>query len=143
MTSRVPAPQPTQLAQPFWDALLEQRILIQRCNSCGNLIHNPKIRCPNCHGADLGWANCPTSGRIYSYTVVHRPLNDAFADNVPYVIGLVELDEVKVRLMTNIVNCDEEALEIGERVNAVFPKVADDFTVFAFEPAMSGAYDGR
>jgi uncharacterized OB-fold protein len=137
VTSIVPAPRPTEIAQPFWAALLEKRIVIQRCKSCGTFIHNPKIRCPSCHGVDLGWASAPNSGSIYSFTVVHRPLNEAFAGNVPYVIGLVELDEVKVRLLTNIVNCDVEGIAVGDRVQAVFPKVSGNFTVFAFQPVES------
>ena len=58
----------------------------------------------------------------------------AFAEDVPYAIVLVELDE-GVRVMSNMVNCDPEQVHIGMPVRLVFEDVNDETTMYKFEPA--------
>ena len=57
------------------------------------------ISCESC-GIDFS----PTSGRgtVYSFAVVHRVYHPGFTDAVPYVVGVVELEEGP-RLPTTIV----------------------------------------
>jgi hypothetical protein len=57
-----------------------------------------------------------------------------FPDRVPYVAAIVELDEGP-RVMTNIEQCDFEALEIGMRVQVGFRAISDDITIPVFRPA--------
>jgi uncharacterized OB-fold protein len=63
------------------------------------------------------------SGRawLYSYTVVQRAFHAGFADRLPYVLGLVELDEqAGLRMVTNIVDASPESLWIGMPLEVTF-----------------------
>ena len=51
-------------------------------------------------------------GAVYSYSVMRRV-------PVPYALAYVTLDE-GVTMMTNIVDCDLDAIRIGQRVRLVF-----------------------
>ena len=75
------------------------------------------------HGVD------PASGRgtIYSYSVMRRV-------PVPYAIGYVTLEE-GVTMMTNIVDCDLDAIRIGQRVKVVFKPTDGGPPVPMFTPA--------
>ncbi|HMC42178.1 MAG TPA: OB-fold domain-containing protein, partial [Acidimicrobiales bacterium] len=53
----------------------------------------------------------------------------------PYVIAIVEIEEqTDVRLMTNIVNCEVDRVEIGMAVTVTFEQ-HDDVWIPLFEPA--------
>jgi uncharacterized OB-fold protein len=60
-------------------------------------------------------------GRLFAWTVVRHAFLPAFADEVPYVPGLVALDEdPAVRIVTRIVDCDPEQLRFDQSVRVVF-----------------------
>ncbi len=66
--------------------------------------------------------------------MVRRTANPAFAPLVPYVYGLVDLDEGP-RLTTNVVGCPVEDVAVGLRVQVRFEDVEGSGTVVLFEPA--------
>ena len=53
---------------------------------------------------------------------------------MPYVAAVVELDEGP-RLMTNVVDCDVDAVAVGMPVEVTFRAIDDDVTVPVFRPA--------
>jgi hypothetical protein len=55
-----------------------------------------------------------------------------------YVLAWVELDEGPV-LITNIVDCDVESLEIGQQVRVRFHRTREGRTVPVFVPEPSAA----
>jgi uncharacterized OB-fold protein len=72
-------------------------------------------------------------GTVYSFTVVHKG-EGQFSGAAPYVLAYVELDEGP-RLMTNIVDCDEQGLRIGLPVVAVFHGEDPSWAIPRFRPA--------
>jgi uncharacterized OB-fold protein len=72
-------------------------------------------------------------GTVFTYTVARRPTHEAFADRVPYVIAVVELEEGP-KLTTNIVGVDPEQVAIGMPVHATFDDVGD-VTLVLFQPS--------
>ena len=58
----------------------------------------------------------------------------AFRDHCPYVLAYVELDEGP-RLMTHVVGCSPESVEIGMRVRADFVATENQLGVPRFVPA--------
>lgn len=130
-----PLPAPSDLTRPFWDALRERRLVLQYCPACDSYLHTPKLRCTNCRATELTWREIAGTGQVYSHTTVHRPPSKAFADAVPYVVAIVELDGVRVRLLSNVVGVLPDKVHIGLPVRVVFDDVTDEFTVFRFEPA--------
>lgn len=129
-----PLPAPSDLTRPFWEALREGRLVLQFCPACGTYLHTPKLRCTNCQATELTWREVTGTGRVHSHTTVHRPPSKAFADAVPYVVAIVELDGGGVRLLSNVVGIPPDEVYIGLEVHVVFDDVTDGFTVFRFEP---------
>jgi uncharacterized protein len=123
----IPAPQPTPETQPFWDAAAQGRLLIKRCTACGEVHHYPRPLCPFCFSDATEWRESSGRGTIYSYSVMRRV-------SVPYAIAYVTLDE-GVTMMTNIVDCDLNAIKIGQKVKVVFKPTEGGPAVPTFAPA--------
>ncbi|UVE93809.1 Zn-ribbon domain-containing OB-fold protein [Dietzia sp. B32] len=122
--SRRPLPAPTTLTAGFWDAAREERLVVQRCESCCTFRHYPRHRCPNCTGDAWQWTEVSGTGHIHSFTVTHQSFHPAWADRVPYVVATVELDE-GIRMVSDL---DEpaEAVTIGARVDVFFHHLVDE-----------------
>jgi uncharacterized protein len=106
----------------YFAAAREGRLMIGRCNSCAAPIWYPRPMCPECHSFDTGLEEASGRGRIYTFAVIRRaaaPYNNL----PPFVLAYVELEEGP-RVMTNVVDCDPDSLEIGQEVAAVFHRSA-------------------
>lgn len=109
-----PYPEPDGETQPFWDAIAEGRLRIQRCRSCGRYVFYPRSVCPHCMAADLEWTDVSGRGAVHAYTVVHRAA-PGFAEDAPYVVALVELEEGP-RMLTRLLDVTPSDAAIGMRV---------------------------
>jgi uncharacterized OB-fold protein len=94
-----------------------RRLLLPRCRTCHELHWYPRGFCPFCHGVDLDWREAEGSGVIYSYSIMRRA-------ETPYAIAFVTLSEGPT-MMTNIVDCDLDAVKIGLQVRLTFRDSAD------------------
>ena len=108
-----PYPEPDGETQPFWDAIAEGRLRIQRCRSCGRYVFYPRSVCPHCMAADLEWTDVSGRGAVHAYTVVHRAA-PGFAEDAPYVVALVELEEGP-RMLTRLLDVTPSDAAIGMR----------------------------
>jgi uncharacterized protein len=90
------------VTQGWWDATRDRRLVVKRCTACGHHQHYPRPLCLSCSSTDLGFEQAAGTGRIHSFTVVHRAPTPEL--DPPYVVALVRLDEGPT-LMTNIVGC--------------------------------------
>jgi uncharacterized protein len=124
----------TELTAPYWNAAREGRLVVQECRSCGQLTHPPLPACPGCHATEPGWREVSGAGTVYTYTVVRHPTHFAFADQIPYVLALVELAEGP-RLITGITGCPPDEVHVGMPVHVVFREVTEGTTLPYFEPA--------
>jgi uncharacterized OB-fold protein len=115
-------PAPSSLSQPYWDGARAGKLLFQQCRACGHNWHPPMPLCPACHSNDVEWRAAAGRGSVYTYTVVRHPTHPAFADLVPYVVAVVELDEGP-RIVTNIQRCPVDDVHGGMRVAIVFEDV--------------------
>ena len=132
----------SSITKPFWDAATEDRLVCQRCTSCGTFRMPPSPFCFNCQSRDFEFAELPGTATIYSFTVVRHPLHPDLADACPYVSGVVELDGTQgagARMLVNIVDCDPDAVRIGDRVVIVFEHVNDRMSTPRFRPATRAA----
>jgi uncharacterized OB-fold protein len=120
----------------FWTGGGRGQLLIQRCVECQRWVHPPTGHCPAC-GGSLRAEPVAGTGTIFTYTVNHQQ----FVPEVPppNLIAIVELDEqADLRIPTNIVHCDAEALRIGLAVRVLFERHGEIFYP-VFEPAESEA----
>ena len=111
-----PAPTVDVDSEGFWAAAREGYLALCRCQACGAWLQPPLERCRHCAGP-TAFERAAGTGTVHSYIVVHHPSVQAFADELPYVIALVELDE-GVRLPGRVVDAAGPEVEIGARVHA-------------------------
>lgn len=117
-TRRMAAPQTNPETEPFFAAARESRFIVRACRACGRVHWYPRAVCPFCASNDTEWRAASGLGTIYSFS----PMRQA---NDPYVVAYVTLDEGPT-MLTNIVNCDADMLEIGQRVSVRFHTTEDD-----------------
>ena len=129
---RRPLPQPSPLTRPFWDGARRHELWIQRCRACGTHLFYPRRLCTSCGSTDLDWVETSGRGSVFTYTIARRPTHPAFADRVPYVIAVVELEEGP-KLTTNIVGIDPDDVRIGMPVVATYEDL-DDVSLVNFQP---------
>jgi uncharacterized OB-fold protein/acyl dehydratase len=110
----------------FFDGTKDGKLLIQRCQTCGQLRHPPGPMCRNCRG--LTWDHVEASGRgtIYSFVVTHYPQVPAF--DYPLPIVLVELEE-GVRMVMNVLDAEPDDVRIGLPVTIELVDVDPDLTL--------------
>ena len=105
-----PIPVPDQNTQEFWDGVARGELLVQRCASCSKWLWQPRPVCSKCQTLDPQWTQVSGDGHVASWLVMRPPTLPAFADFVPFVIVLVELDE-GVRMVGYLVDDDGNRLQ--------------------------------
>jgi uncharacterized protein len=124
---KIPAPVSNAETQEFWSAAKEGRFLIKRCEDCDKAHWYPRAICPFCGSGRTAWVSGSGRGRIYSFSVMRRA-------DPPYAIAYVTLEEGPT-MMTNIVDCDLDAISIGQSVTLVFKSTEEDGAVPMFTPS--------
>lgn len=128
MTSNLPLPDlDDPLTKEFWAATRDGKLVMPECTSCGYLQWPPERMCPQCQQRDRRWREIPAVGTLWSYAVYHRALDPAFADKVPYVVGLVTIDGIDRKMYGLMMNAEED-VRIGGRVRGVFVPANDEVT---------------
>ena len=128
-----PAPVINSTTAEFWKATTEGRFLLQRCDACDIVLWFPRRNCPKCWTEDVSTFDAEQTGTVYSFTVVRKG-KGAFQDAGPFVVAYVELADGP-RIMTNIVDCDIDALHIGMPVEMVFHDTGEGSALYRFRPA--------
>ena len=122
MSNNKPMPVPTEISAPFWEGLKAERVLIQQCNPCGQWVFYPRRHCPACLAQDLSWREVSGEATLYSFTVTRIATLPDFADEMPQILAVVELDQ-GVRINTNLVGLDESEVKIGIRLQPVYAEI--------------------
>jgi uncharacterized protein len=127
-------PEPDADSAPFWDGCALGELRVQRCASCGRTRMPPRPMCPWCRSFDATWEATSGHGRIWSWVVPHPPLLAAYAEQAPYNVVVVELDEEpSIRFVGNVVDdpddrldaVDPTTLAIGQPVEVCFAAAVD------------------
>jgi acetyl-CoA acetyltransferase/uncharacterized OB-fold protein len=119
-----PLPELTFLNEFFWTAGGDGVLRIQECRDCDALIHPPQPVCRYCRGRNMGVRDVSGKATLSAFTVNHR---FGFPDlPPPYVVAQVAIvEDPRVRLTTNIVDCDPDDLQLGQLVEVMFEKIED------------------
>ena len=72
---------------------------------------------------------------MWSFTVTYQNRTPGFAEDVPYVLALVELDE-GVRMFTNIIDCQPTDVSIGMDVEVTFVQATNQISIPYFKPVV-------
>lgn len=130
MPERKIAPPPLNPeSAPFYKAAADSRFMTRKCTVCGQLHWYPRAICPFCWGP-TEWLEIERTGTVYSYSVMRRV-------DPPFAIAYVTLDAGPT-MLTNLVDCDFDALSIGQRVTMVFKPTDGGAPVPCFTPLQAG-----
>jgi uncharacterized OB-fold protein len=106
----------TRLA-PFYERLKSGRLSTTRCRREDRLLWPPRVACPSCHTEELEWVDLPRSGTLYAFSAVLGGAPLGMEADVPFAVGLVDLDRVPLRLFGRVVGRPWTELEIGASVD--------------------------
>jgi uncharacterized protein len=129
MTPARPIPRAEPFAAPYWEALRRHEFLLPRSTQTGEFFLPIRAIAPG----PFEWAAARPNGTIVSYSWVHLQPSDGYAEELPYVLATVALDDGP-QLMTNIVDASEDQVRIGRRVRLVFEERAEGWVVAQFTP---------
>lgn len=115
----LPSPPVNADARPYFDGAAEGRLMLQRCPACGHVRFLPAYLCPACWSDQVEWFAASGRGRVATFSVVHRAPTPDFADLVPYVVALIDLEEGP-RMMSNILGDDALDVAIDDPVAVCF-----------------------
>ena len=108
---------PTPVTNPetaqFWEAAKAGKFLIKRCTACGEPHYFPRSICPFCFSDQTVWEESSGEATIYTFSLMRK------SPTGPYAIAYVTLKEGP-SLQTNIVDCDMDKLQIGQKVKVVW-----------------------
>jgi uncharacterized OB-fold protein len=129
-----PHPYVNEVSAGHWEAAQRRTLAIQQCGDCGTFMHYPSALCIHCQSDNLGFTEVSGRGTVYSFAIVRHNFHPAFVP--PYVIALIDLDDAPgVRMYTNILEADLDALYIGMPVKATFEDLGDGTLIPQFMPA--------
>ena len=117
---RIALPIPDPDSRPFWQACSEGRLIAQACSACREPRFPPSPVCPRCRSQDYTWEELSGRGEVWTFTIVHHPFRPWLEDQVPYVVGLIRLDEGP-RVIGRISATREPS--IGSRVRVRFQEM--------------------
>ena len=123
----LPSPTPSPETAWFWQAATERRFLLPKCTACGKTHWYPRAICPHCLGDASERLEASGDGVIYSFSVMRRA-------EVPYAIAYDTLAEGPT-MLTNLVDCNFDALRVGQNVRLIWVSTKDGPPVACFTPA--------
>ena len=122
----IPSPPISVEHDQYWAAANEGVLLLPRCQDTGKFFWYPRKISPFTLSQNVEWIPASGKGVIYTYSIMRRA-------DPPYAIAFVTLEE-GVTMMTNIVECDLDAIAIGQAVEVVFRDTEDGQKVPVFKP---------
>tara|TARA_R110001592_G_scaffold363371_1_gene685504 strand:- start:115931 stop:116353 length:423 start_codon:yes stop_codon:yes gene_type:complete len=119
---------------PFWAGTQRSELLIQSCSGCGEMRFPPRPMCPTCQSQSSAWK--PVSGRgiIWSFAMPSPPLLPAFEEMLPYVVGLVALEESPLLRIVGTTLIAPDVIAIGLPVKVAFRRYSDDVVLPCWVP---------
>lgn len=126
----VAPPVPDQDSAFFWRGLREHKLLLQQCGACDRHRFPPMPSCPWCASDQSAVRESKGLGTVYSWIVVHRAFDPAFAADVPYILASIDLDEGG-RTVSRLVGVARAGF--GMRVSALFHDHAE-WAELRFQP---------
>ena len=125
---KIPPPAVNAENKAFFDAAANGKLVLKYCTGCKEFHHYPRAICPHCFSDRTEWREAKGTGTIYTWSVLRRGVP------APYCIAYVTLEE-GVSMLTNIVDCDLDAVKIGMKVKVVFKPTDGGPPVPMFTPA--------
>jgi uncharacterized OB-fold protein len=121
---------------PFFDNLKEGRLTTTKCQKCNSLLWQPRVVCPHCSSDEMEWIELPTTGKLFAFTAMMLGAPMGFEDQVPFPIGVVELDEVGLKILARIEDAGYEELKFDMPMEMKVVTLEDGRVLYRFKPKM-------
>ena len=109
-----------------WRGFRERYGLVgSKCEHCGRYFFPPRLICPSCRR--LGKTRehrFSGKGIIHTFTVI-RAAPAGFEIYAPYIMAIVDLEE-GARVVSQVVDCRPDEVDIGMPVEACFRKIREE-----------------
>ena len=128
-----PVPVPSVESKPYWEALKQHRLEMQRCEDCTNVWFPPSTMCPNCLSTNFRWTPMSGRGTVFSYVVYHRVYHPEFAAEAPYAVAVIALEEGP-RMISNVIGVAPSEMVCDMPVEVVFDDITETATIPKFRP---------
>ena len=128
----MPVPNPETL--PFWEACRQRELRFQQCLACGHMHWNDALVCPQCLGREFQWLLSQGRGRVYTFVVYRQAFHPSFADRLPYVAAVIDLEDGP-HILSNVVGCDPAEVRCDLPVEVVWEDIGQGFLLPKFRPA--------
>ncbi len=114
-TPQAPAESPDN--KPYFDGCREGKLILGKCKDTGKLFHYPRHVSPFTLSNNVEFVEAKGTGEIYSWSVARG--------KEPFCVAYVKLDEGPI-MLTNIIECDLDALKCGQKVKVKFRATEGD-----------------
>jgi len=128
----------------FTDYLAQGKIMATRCKGCQAEFYPPQADCPVCMSNDMEWIECPTEGRLATFTQIMvlpkhfglPPLTIPFgkASLTPSPVGLLEVKD-GIRIMGWIPDTAVDDLTVGAPMKAAAQVLKDGRVTIVLQKA--------
>jgi len=117
----------------YWRSARAHALELPYCLACERAFYPPQHRCPFCLSDRVDWRRASGRGRVYSWIVMHQVYDPSFKDRAPYPVAVIELEEGP-RLVTNLVEVQNDAIRLDMPVRAVYDDLNDEIALVQFTP---------
>ena len=124
----------TQIHQ-FYSNLKDGRLTTTKCTKCSSLLWQPRVVCRDCQSDELEWIDLPKTGKLYAYTQVNAGAAIGLEKDVPFAIGVVELDDVGIKILSRIDGAKYDDLDFDMPMKMKVHEFEDGRVFYRFEPA--------
>ncbi len=129
-----PVPRPAPESEPFWAAVRDHKLTLQRCGACGKFWFPPSRYCAHCLDGDHSWEEVSGTGRVFSFVTYQRLYHKGWEGELPYVVAVIALDEGP-RILSALTGIDAADVKCDMAVKVVFEDITADATLPKFTPA--------
>ncbi|MGF1598859.1 MAG: Zn-ribbon domain-containing OB-fold protein [Acidimicrobiales bacterium] len=134
-TSKKYVPKPEGMGLEFHAATVATGLVhLQRCCDCQEYRHPPRWYCPKCHSKSYEFVPVSGEGTIYSMVVNHYTVDRGWADEVPYISAVVELNEGP-RIVGHLRGVEPGEVRLGQKVQVTVEPRGEEFAFLCVELA--------
>lgn len=117
--------EPDDDSRPYFDAMREGTLRLQRCSDCSTWFFPFHRRCQNCGSTNLTWADASGRGTIFSHARLRREYHPRHVERLPLVIAWIDLEE-GVRMASNVIGTPPDEVHVGQPVQVDFERFPDE-----------------
>jgi uncharacterized OB-fold protein len=118
----------------FYGWCRQHELRFQRCARCKTWRHPPRLLCNHCHSFETEWAAVSGRATLHAWTVAVAAMGPAFANDVPYVAAIVQLEEGP-RMASWVTGVAEDQLREGMGLQLWFDDVTPEVSLPKFKAA--------